>query len=53
MSGIYTTKTAAAMMELNKKTVQRLCRNQELKAYKKLSKWYILHSDILEYIKSE
>jgi hypothetical protein len=33
------------------KTLQKLCATGELKAYKKLRKWYVLENDLIEWIK--
>ncbi len=52
MTEIYTTKTAAALLDVDQKTIQRLCYSEKLKGRKKLGKWFILHSDILAYLKS-
>ena len=48
---IYTTQKVADLLESNPRTIQGLCREGQLNAYKKLNKWFILHSDLIEYIK--
>ena len=49
---IYTTKSAATLLDVHQKTIQRLCRKKKVNAHKKLGKWFILHSDLLTFIKS-
>ena len=49
---IYTTKTAAALLECDPKTVEKLCRTREIRATKRLRKWYILPDRLVEYIKT-
>ena len=50
---IYTSSKVADMLESNKRTIQQLCRNGKLKGHKKLGKWFVLHSDIVKYLKSK
>lgn len=47
---IYTVTTAAAVLNCDSKTVERLCRAGSLRGYKRLRRWYIIHSDLVEYI---
>jgi excisionase family DNA binding protein len=47
----YTARSAAELLECSKQTVQRLCNRGELRAYKRLRKWYILQTDLIAYIK--
>lgn len=49
---IYTTETAAAAVGSHKKTIAKLCAAGEITAYKKLGKWLILQSDLIEWIKA-
>lgn len=48
---VYTVESAAVLLNSNIQTVRRLIKEGELKAVKKLNKYFILHSDILEYLK--
>jgi predicted site-specific integrase-resolvase len=50
-NNIYTVKSAAELLKSNPQSIRRLINEGKLKASKKLNKWYILHSDILEYLK--
>jgi hypothetical protein len=52
MNNIYTVKSASEMLKSNPQSIRRLINEGKLKASKKLNKWYILHSDILEYLNS-
>jgi hypothetical protein len=52
-SKIYTTVTAAQLLNSNELSIRRLIAAKKLKAYKKLRKWYILEVDIIAYIKSD
>ena len=49
---IYSVAEAAEKLKTNPPAIRKLIKNGELKAYKKLRKWYILHSEILEYLRS-
>jgi excisionase family DNA binding protein len=49
---IYSLKELSTLLNCNEKTLQRVCTKGELKAYKKLRKWYVLESDLIEWIKS-
>lgn len=49
---IYTSQKVAEILDSNKRTVQNLCRNGDLKGYKKLNKWFVLHSDLINFLKS-
>lgn len=50
---IYTTTTAAALLECTPVTISRLCSSGELVAYKRLKKWFILQDDLIGYIKGK
>jgi excisionase family DNA binding protein len=49
----YTIEQVAERLNCNPRTARDLIKENKLKGYKKLRKWYVLHSDLLEYIKSE
>jgi hypothetical protein len=49
----YTVEAAAELLNSNIQSVRRLINSDKLKGFKKLGKWYIFHSDILEYLKSD
>lgn len=51
-NNINTITDICRRLEISRKTAQSLCRNGEIKAYKKLRKWYVLESDLIEWIKS-
>jgi excisionase family DNA binding protein len=48
----YTVEAAAELLNSNEQTIRKLINEGNLKASKKLRKWYILHSDILEFLKT-
>ena len=47
----YTPEEAAEMLNSNVQTIRRLIKTGQLKAYFKLRKYYILHTDLINYIK--
>jgi hypothetical protein len=49
---IYTMARAAKLLGSNQRSVADKCRSGELKAYRKFNKWYILHSDLIAFLKS-
>lgn len=52
-SDFYDVPEAAKLLNISEFTVRKLCRTNKLKAFKKLKKWYIFKSDIVEFIKSK
>ena len=48
---IYTLEQAAEALNANTQVLRKKIKEGEIKAYKRLRKWYILHSDLVEYIK--
>lgn len=48
---IYTAAAAAKLLGSHVKTINKMCRDGEMKGYKKLGRWFILHSDIIEWMK--
>ncbi len=49
---IYTVEQVANKLNCHPRTVRELIKKKELKASKKIRKWYVLHSDLLGYITS-
>lgn len=47
----YTSESAAALLQCNPQTVQRLCHSGEITAHKRLRKWYILPDALIQFIK--
>lgn len=47
----YTTEEAAELLGSSVQTVRALIKTGQLKAYYKLRKYYILHTDLINYIK--
>ena len=47
---VYTIKDLAIKLNSNDRTIRELIESGQLKAFKKLSKWYILHEDLIAYI---
>jgi len=50
---IHTVEDVSKALKISSKTVRKLCRTGKLKAFKKVRKWFILESDLIEWIKSE
>ena len=50
---ILTVEDVADILKVTERTVRRLLKNQTIKGYKKLNKWYILYDDLVTYIKSD
>lgn len=48
---IHTIESIAGMLKISAETARKLCRTGEIKAYKKLRKWYVLESDLMNWIK--
>jgi excisionase family DNA binding protein len=51
MNKIYTTEQAAEILNSTAVTVRQLIKDGKLKAFFKLRKYYILHSDLVDYLK--
>jgi hypothetical protein len=47
----YTVEAAAELLNSNIQSVRRLINSDRLKGFKKLGKWYVFHSDIINFIK--
>jgi hypothetical protein len=47
----YTVEAAAELLNSNIQSVRRLINSDQLKAFKKLGKWYVFHSDIINFLK--
>lgn len=47
----YTVEEAAELLNSSPRTVRELIKTKQLKAYFKLRKYYILHTDLINYIK--
>lgn len=47
---IYTTAQTAEIFQVSERTILEHIRNKELKAYKRFKKWYVKHSDLIEFI---
>lgn len=48
----YTVEEATEVLGMSKRSLEDEIRAGELKAYKRKSRWYIMHCDILAYIQS-
>ena len=46
----YTVEEAAELLKVGKRSLEDELRDGNLKGSKRFSKWFILHSDLLEYI---
>jgi excisionase family DNA binding protein len=49
---IYTVEQVAEVLNSNSQTIRKLIRNKELNAVKKLNKYFIKHSDVLNYLEN-
>jgi len=49
---IYTAENAATLLNCNVRTLRKKLKDNSIKGYKKLGKWYLLHSDIIKFLKS-
>ena len=47
---VYNVHDLAIKLNSNDRTIRELIKNGQLKAFKKLNKWYILHEDLIAYI---
>lgn len=47
----YDVDEAAKLLNVSAFTIRKLCRTGKLKAFKKLKKWYIFKTDIVEFLK--
>ena len=47
----YTIDEACELLKVSKRSLEDEIRSGSLKASKRFSRWYILHSDLLTYIK--
>lgn len=47
----YTVEEACEMLKISKRSLEDEIRAGNLKARKRFAKWYIFHSDLLEYLK--
>lgn len=48
---IYNVAQLAKELGMSERSIRGAVKNGNLTAYKKLRKWYILHSDVVEWIK--
>lgn len=46
-----TVEEAAELLKVTEATVRSIISKSELKAYKRLGKWYIFEEDVIQYIK--
>jgi len=49
---IYTVETAANLLSITQETLRKELRKGTIQGTKKLNRWYILHSQILVFIRS-
>jgi len=49
----YTVKQAAEKLDLTERTITENIRTEKIKAYKTAGKWFILHSDLLDFVTSK
>lgn len=46
----YTVEKAAELLNSNPQTIRKLIKDNKILAVKKLGKWFIMHSDIIEFL---
>lgn len=49
---IYTVETLAVKLSVSERTIRDTILSKKLKAFKKFTRWYILHTDLLDFLKS-
>lgn len=49
---LYTVEQLAILLSVTDRTILESIRANEIKAYKRFKKWYIKHTDVLEFITS-
>ena len=47
---VYTVPKLASLLDISERKVRDLLRTKELKGYKKLNKWFVLHADLINYL---
>lgn len=50
--GILDAEQVAEILNSSKKVVEKELREGKLKGYKRLSKWFVLKSDLIQYIRT-
>jgi excisionase family DNA binding protein len=50
---IYNTNEVSQWLGITNETVFRQIRDNKLRAFRLFKKWYILHSDLMEFIENE
>lgn len=48
----YTIDAACELLSCNSRVLRSKINNGELKAYKQLKRWFIFHSDLIDFIKN-
>jgi excisionase family DNA binding protein len=46
----YTVEQLATLLSITERTVLESIRKAEIKAYKRFKKWYVLHTDVLDFL---
>lgn len=49
---ILTTEEVAELLKVTEQTVRKVINDGELKAYKKLNKWFVFYDDVVRFIMS-
>ena len=50
---VYTTEQLSKKLGVSNRAIQDNIREGKLKAYKKFRTWFVLHSDLIDFIKRE
>lgn len=50
VESVHTIETAAAVLKCNERVLREKLKSGEINGTKKLGKWYILHSTLIDYI---
>ncbi|MGB1270206.1 MAG: helix-turn-helix domain-containing protein [Flavobacteriaceae bacterium] len=48
---VYTAEMASEVLSCHVRTLRKKLTKKELKGHKRLNKWYVLHSDIIKFLK--
>ena len=50
---ILTSDRVAEILDVSKRVIEDKLRSKEMKGYKKFNKWYVLKSELIEFLRSE
>ena len=47
---LYTVEHLATFLSVTERTILESIRNSDIKAYKRFKKWYVKHTDVIDFI---